>query len=150
MWKEVTIKNLLLLKLKIFKSSWRLKKGKRRKFKIIRDINFSSSNLINSNFDKLNLDQKKIFQNIIIKNQFDFEKITTNKIKKPILVFGDIIFDKFVFTQSLGKSRKNNIISTRFKKNRIIWRWIINDSKNSRWIFCQRFNFNSFKLVGNN
>ena len=45
------------------------------KFKIIRDINFSSSNLINSNFDKLNLDQKKIFQNIIIKNQFDFEKL---------------------------------------------------------------------------
>ena len=89
------------------------------KFKIIRDINFSSSNLINSNFDKLNLDQKKIFQNIIIKNQFDFEKITTNKIKKPILVFGDIIFDKFVFTQSLGKSRKNNIISTRFKKTEL-------------------------------
>ena len=35
-----------------------------------------------------------------------FEKITTNKIKERILVFGDIIFDKFVFTQSLGKSRK--------------------------------------------
>ena len=32
------------------------------KFKIIRDINFSSSNLINSNFDKLNLDQKRFFR----------------------------------------------------------------------------------------
>lgn len=95
-----------------------LKKAK-GKFKIIHDINYSSSNLINSNFDKLNLDQKKIFQNIMIKDQFDFEKITTNKIKKPILIFGDIIFDKFIFTQSLGKSRKNNIISTRYKKTEV-------------------------------
>ena len=86
------------------------------KFKIIEDINFSSSSLINSNFDKLNIDQKRILQNIIIKKKINFEKATEKKIKEPIFIFGDIIIDKFIFTQSLGKSRKNNIISTRFKK----------------------------------
>lgn len=86
------------------------------KFKIIEDINFSSSSLINSNFDKLNIEQKQILQNIIIKKKINFEKITEKKIKEPIFIFGDIIIDKFIFTQSLGKSRKNNIISTRFKK----------------------------------
>ena len=89
------------------------------KMKIIDDINFSSSNLINSNFDKLNINQKKILQNIISKNKFNFEKVTIKKINKPILILGDIILDKFIFTQSLGKSRKNNIISTRFKKTEI-------------------------------
>ena len=42
------------------------------KFKIIEDINFSSSSLINSNFDKLNIDQKQILQNIIIKKKNKF------------------------------------------------------------------------------
>lgn len=88
-------------------------------FKIIDDINFSSSKILNSNFDKLNKEQKEILQNIITKNKFNFEKITQNKINKKILIIGDIIIDQFIFTQSLGKSRKNNIISTRFERKEI-------------------------------
>ena len=89
------------------------------KFKIIDDINFSSSNLINLNFDKLNSDQKEILQKIIKKNKININKITNVKITTPILIFGDIIIDKFIFTQSLGKSRKNNMIATRFKKTEV-------------------------------
>ena len=89
------------------------------KFKIIDDINFSSSNLINLNFDKLNFDQKQLLNKIIEKDKISVKKIESLNINEPILVFGDIIVDKFIFTKSLGKSRKNNIISTRYKKTEI-------------------------------
>ena len=89
-----------------------LKKVK-AKLKVINEVKFSSSNLINTKFDNLNLEQKEIIKKINI------DKIKDNKIKTPVLIFGDIIEDKFIFTQSLGKSRKNNIISTRYKKTEI-------------------------------
>ena len=102
-----------------YKTELRALKKVKGKFIIIDDINFSSSNLINSSFDKLNQDQRNLLKKLIVKKKFDFESLTKKKIKDPILVIGDIIIDRFVFTQSLGKSRKNNIISTRFKKTEI-------------------------------
>lgn len=106
-----------LTQIKNYKIELKALKKVKCKFKIIDEINYSSSKLINSNFDKLNEDQKKILQKIILQNKFDFEKETKKKINESVLLIGDAIIDEFIFTQSLGKSRKNNIISTRFKKN---------------------------------
>lgn len=83
------------------------------KIKIIKEIQFSSSSLINQ--QELPGEYLKIFRNLYSK--LDFEKIEKNFIDKDdIIVVGDLIADKFVFAKSLGKSRKNNLISTRYIK----------------------------------
>jgi len=78
---------------------------------------FSSSVLLNqiSNF---NNDQKKTITNI--KKNYKFEEIFSKIIKVinnlNILVIGEIIIDKFIFTNALGKSGKEAILNLEISK----------------------------------
>ena len=78
---------------------------------------FSSSVLLNkiSNFDK---DQKKILS--YVKKNYKFDEIfyKINKLIKNlnILVIGEIIIDKFIFTNALGKSGKEAILNLEILK----------------------------------
>jgi rfaE bifunctional protein nucleotidyltransferase chain/domain len=90
-----------------------LVKNYKGKIKIIKEIQFSSSSLINQ--QELSKEYLKIFKNLYRK--LDFEEIEKSFIDRDnIVVVGDLITDKFVFSKSLGKSRKNNLISTRYIK----------------------------------
>lgn len=81
------------------------------KIEIIKEIQFSSSSLINQ--QELSKEYLKIFKNLY--SRLDFEEIEKSFIDRDnIVVVGDLIADKFVFLKSLGKSRKNNLISTRY------------------------------------
>jgi len=88
-------------------------KKNKGKFIILKEILFSSSKLINENLNHQKKSHQKIIKNLKKKNVI--ENLSNLKDKK-ILVFGDQIIDQFTFVKSLGKSRKNNIISTRFIK----------------------------------
>jgi rfaE bifunctional protein nucleotidyltransferase chain/domain len=86
------------------------------KFYITKSIKFSSSKIINENFNILDEEfdflKKKISTDNIIKH-LNFLK---NKIKKKVLVIGEPIIDQYTSVKILGKSAKNNIISTKFSK----------------------------------
>ena len=78
---------------------------------------YSSSSIINQNFDFLTSDAKKLFakeKNYLLGLKFkDFIK---EKINEKILIIGDPIIDILRFVKPSGKSNKNNIIATRFIK----------------------------------
>ena len=94
-----------------------LKKNK-GKFLILKDIQHSSSKIINSSFLNYTNEQSKIIQKIKKKN-LNLEKEFKNIKSKRILLIGETILDEFTYVKSLGKSRKNNLISTRYMKNEI-------------------------------
>ncbi len=83
---------------------------------------FSSSSIINRNFDFLNDDAKK-YLNLYKKNkrQLDnkFENFVKNKSDKKIILIGDPLLDVMKFVLPSGKSNKNNIIATRYVKEEI-------------------------------
>lgn len=79
--------------------------------KIIDEVMFSSSKIINDNLNEQKDSHKKIIN--VLKNKNIIQDLN-NKIDKKILVMGDQIIDEFTFVKSLGKSRKNNIISSRY------------------------------------
>ena len=81
--------------------------------KIIDEVMFSSSKIINDNLNEQKNTHKKIINDLKNKNII---QDLNNKIDKKILVIGDQITDEFTFVKSLGKSRKNNIISSRYIK----------------------------------
>ena len=81
------------------------------KFLILKEILFSSSKLINENLNNQKKNHLKIIKSLKLKNLIEDIK---NLKKKKVLIFGDQIIDQFTFVKSLGKSRKNNIISTRY------------------------------------
>jgi rfaE bifunctional protein nucleotidyltransferase chain/domain len=81
--------------------------------KIIDEVMFSSSKIINDNLNEQKNTHKKIINDLKNKNII---QDLNNKIDKKILVMGDQIIDEFTFVKSLGKSRKNNIISSRYIK----------------------------------
>ena len=90
----------------------------RGKFLILKDIQHSSSKIINSNFLEYSNNQSKIIEKIRNK-KLNLDK-ELNKLKsKRILLVGEAILDEFTYVKSLGKSRKNNLISTRYMKNEI-------------------------------
>jgi rfaE bifunctional protein nucleotidyltransferase chain/domain len=81
---------------------------------------YSSSSIINKNFDYINSDARE-FINSLNKKIF-LEKLNNlflNKSDKRILVIGDPIKDIIVFVRALGKSNKNNVISTQFLKEEV-------------------------------
>ena len=75
---------------------------------------FSSSKLINANFEILNENQKKDI--ISIKKYWDINKITKaiEDIKNiKILIIGEMIIDEYVFCDALGKSGKEPVLALR-------------------------------------
>lgn len=83
------------------------------KIKIIDEILFSSSKIINDHLNDQKDSHKKIIRSLKNKNII---QDLNNQINKKILVIGEQIVDEFTFVKSLGKSRKNNIISSRYIK----------------------------------
>lgn len=73
---------------------------------------FSSSTVLNKISD-LSESQKKIINEI--KNKYTFEKISSNILKNikklKILIIGEMIIDKFIFCNALGKSGKEAILN---------------------------------------
>jgi rfaE bifunctional protein nucleotidyltransferase chain/domain len=85
-------------------------------FKIAEQNLFSSTTLLNNFFIKQDNIHRKIISRI--NKKFSLGNITENfeKLKKKkILVVGDVIIDSYINTKSLGKSRKSNLISTRYQ-----------------------------------
>ena len=82
---------------------------------------FSSSSIINKNFDFLKNDAKK-FLTLYEKNKFTLIKVfqillKINRIKN--IINYDSLLDIMKFVLPSGKSNKNNIIATRFLKEEI-------------------------------
>ena len=88
-----------------------LKIGK-GKFKIIKEENFSSSQFINeNNFQNFDHECKTYINQI--RKKFDVNQIinSLDKIKnKKVLVIGEMIIDKYVTTETIGKSGKEPML----------------------------------------
>jgi len=91
----------------------------RGKFYTTESLQFSSSKIISDQFNLINND----FQKAILKVNKDnlkrqLKSLISSKINKKILIIGEPIIDEYTKVKILGKSAKNNIISTSFiKKN---------------------------------
>lgn len=75
---------------------------------------FSSSNLLN-NFVKIHTDQQKKYLNHISK-KFSFSEIKkkiSELLSIKVLVIGELIIDKYVFCEALGKSGKEPMLALR-------------------------------------
>lgn len=85
---------------------------------------YSSTKILNNNFEDFNLGKKKIDE--IYKNQTDriaslneFSR-TLNKVKnEKILVIGEIILDVYNHSTQLGTPSKENILSVKFENKKI-------------------------------
>lgn len=80
------------------------------------DIVFSSSNLLNSNFDIFTPEVKEYIKNL--KSNFSLSEIidSLNSIKKPkVLVIGEAIIDRYTFVEPLGQIGKGSHASVRNK-----------------------------------
>ena len=72
-----------------------------------KDIKFSSSKLINNNYEIFNPDQKNFLNTIKKKYNFDFIVKKINDIKKHnVFLIGEVIVDRYIFGEVLGKSGK--------------------------------------------
>jgi bifunctional ADP-heptose synthase (sugar kinase/adenylyltransferase) len=73
----------------------------------------SSSKIINSSFNFLSEELKKTLNTIDKKSIINFFQTNKNyKSNQKILIFGEPIVDKYTYVDILGKSQKNQIIST--------------------------------------
>lgn len=109
---------------------------------------FSSSSLINKNFNFLNEEAKKYFDNFgskktILKNKFS--NFIKKKSDKKILLIGDPIIDTIKFVLPSGKSNKNTIIATRFKKKEVH----LGGSLLVANFISQFFNYIDYLFIGN-
>ncbi|MDC0059763.1 PfkB family carbohydrate kinase [Pelagibacteraceae bacterium] len=78
------------------------------------ELTLSSTNIINKHFSSFSEQDKKYLRKM--KKTYSFEKIKTildSITKYNVLVVGDTIIDKYIFTSSLGKSPKEGIISVK-------------------------------------
>ena len=125
-----------------------LKRNKGRIF-IINEILFSSSKIINQNFDHYKKNHIPIIDKL---KKRDVEKDLSDLKNKRVLVVGDEIIDEFTFVRSLGKSRKNNIISTRYlnKESQKGGALFIYENLNQYFKKCDFFSFLSTKDLSNN
>lgn len=78
------------------------------------EIQFSSTNLINRNFDFANNELKEYLKKMRTKTSFeklkhDFENIS----KMKVLVIGDVILDEYIFVDPLGKASKSATITAK-------------------------------------
>lgn len=107
----------------------------------------SSSSIINKDFNRLDKDLKDCL-NLINKNSIKkfFENYRGLKNDKKILIFGEPIVDKYTYVETLGKSLKNQIISTKYKYQKVFGGGTI--LVNS--LFNKFFNKVDFLCVNNN
>ncbi len=71
------------------------------------DISFSSSNIINKNFNLLDYNQKKFIRKISKNYTYDIIQKYVDKIKNlKVFLVGETIIDQYVFGDTLGKSGK--------------------------------------------
>ena len=83
------------------------------KILILDTKNSSSSSIINQNFNFLSKDLKKKLKRIDkVKVLNFFKNYNKKKNEKKILILGEPIIDKYTYVDILGKSQKNQIIST--------------------------------------
>ena len=79
---------------------------------------FSSSKIINENFNYINPEIKPYFKktnkNKLIKNIYEIKKKNLK-----ILIIGDAILDNYIFSVPSGKANKSSNISVRFLKSKI-------------------------------
>ena len=88
----------------------------RKLWKIIytKDITFSSSNLINKYFNFQSNEQKILIDKIKRKNNFlKIKNLVDGFSKLKVLVIGEVIIDKYVFCEALGKSGKEPMLVLR-------------------------------------
>ena len=79
-----------------------------------KDITFSSSNLINKYFNFQSNEQKILIDKIKRKNNFlKIKNLVDGFSKLKVLVIGEIIIDKYVFCEALGKSGKEPMLVLR-------------------------------------
>lgn len=73
---------------------------------------FSSSAVLNT-IDDTSSEKKKFLSTFKKKYNFDFiDEVIFKKIKKDkVLVFGELILDKYIFTKNLGRSGKESILT---------------------------------------
>jgi len=87
-------------------------------FKTIKQPSFSSSKFINDNsFQDLNLDAKIFLEDF--RKKYDLKIINEALYKitdKKVLVIGETIIDKYITTEAVGKSGKENMLVLRTKK----------------------------------
>lgn len=73
---------------------------------------FSSSNIINTQFDLLKEEAKIFLSNFSKKNNFDKINNILEKFKNlKVLVIGEGIIDEYIYTKALNKTPKENLIS---------------------------------------
>ena len=123
---------------------------------------FSSSSIINKNFDFLKENAKK-FLTLYERNKQQLDKKFKSFIKikssKKIILIGDPLLDIIKFVLPSGKSNKNNIIATRFIKEEInlggtllVLNFIAQFYKSVEFLFVgnnQEFNFLKNKINKN-
>ena len=84
------------------------------------ELTLSSTNLINEHLINYSEKDKKYLRKM--KKNYNFNKMKSifDNIKKyNVLVLGDTIIDKYIFTSSLGKSPKEGIVSVKENKHEI-------------------------------
>ncbi len=88
------------------------------KFKIISEISFSSSRFINeNNLQNFNQECKNYIS--LIRKNFKLNQIIQNVFrmkKKRVLVIGETIIDKYITTETIGKSGKESMLVLKPKK----------------------------------
>ena len=83
---------------------------------------FSSSAIINSNFQEFSFIRKQL-NNILNKEKdknkiiSDFDKFLKDIKKKKILIIGEVIIDNYWYSEPLGTPSKENILSVSLKNN---------------------------------
>lgn len=91
------------------------------KILILKTKNYSSSTIVNKSFNFLSKELKTKLEKIdkvAILNFF--KKNNQKKINKKILILGEPIIDKYTYVDILGKSQKNQIISTSELNKKVI------------------------------
>jgi rfaE bifunctional protein nucleotidyltransferase chain/domain len=79
------------------------------------EITFSSSSLINRFLTPYPEEAKGFLQNLKIRyNAGDIINYIKNVVDTKVLVIGDIIVDEYHYCTGMGKSQKDNIVTTRF------------------------------------
>ena len=86
------------------------------KIKLTSDVKFSSSKIINERLFEFNNSEKDFLLDIKKKYTFkDIEKKIDDLSKLNFMVIGDPIIDTYLFSDSLGVSKKSSIVATRVK-----------------------------------
>jgi len=84
------------------------------------EITFSSSSIINEQFDILSKDAKNYIKQL--KKEFtakDIIAILKNLNDMNILIIGDVIIDEYIFCKAMGKPEKAAVVSTQYLYNEI-------------------------------